>query len=527
MTDNNILMLAFQVTELQSHQLHQIQHNRNVWVNRFPLEILCTIFRCAHRKSALQEKALLTLRLTWVCQCWRTSAIGDTGLWSVISFPHHELILRFIDLSRESRLTIILLNIRRLDVARNALPPVMRCIARIVRLTLHWTLGEPWSPPTDQQLLQLSDFVPSDASGRLPNQSVKLITLDLRNTSLQDLFRSPKRKLHLYRCSFTVNPLLRLSSTLTDLCITDPMTSIGFLDVLTYLGRAPLLRQLDFSNALAPQPHPALSAARISLPALQTLNLSESDLAGLDVAIIFLNHLDLPCIRTVRLWTDYAPSDHISSLLLAAHHACGNFPITYTSILINAEGWSQISIADESTLQNPHITLRIDLDSSENMVLAVLDHLPMNQLEYFRIATWESGSYAKDWIPTLVGVQSRVSTIFLQDDSIEDFSGSLNLIISGSFPCLRTLGFSHTPGYHSSKIGAAKLPFDAIKTCLHHTPLSEVVFYGYRWDSSEESIQVLGEIGCKLRFEDDDSLRDEMEKLWSDVDYVRIASYVK
>ncbi|TFK62279.1 hypothetical protein BDN72DRAFT_903366 [Pluteus cervinus] len=498
--------MADNITRLQSAQPQHIRHNRNIWVNRFPLEILRTIFRFAHRRSVLAEKALLALRLTWVCQHWRTSATGDTGLWSVITIPHHEHISRFIDLSRESRLTVILSDIRTLDVARNILPLVMRCIARIVRLTLHWTLGEPWSPPT--QPLQLSDFVTSDAPQMLPNQSHKLIILDLHNISLLDMklrFRSPKRKLHLHQCSFTVNPLLRSSSTLTDLRITDPKASIGFLDVLTFLGCTPLLRQLDLSNALAPQPHPALSADRISLPALQTFNLSERDLAGLDVAIIFLNHLDLPHIVTLRLWIIYAPSDHMSSLLLAAHCACRDFPITYTSILINAEGWSQVSIADESAVRNPHITLRIDLDSSENLVLAVLDHLPMNQLEYFRIATWESGSYAKDWIPALVGVRSCVSTIFLQDDSIEDFQGSLNLIVSGSFPCLRTLGFSHTPGYHSSEIGAAKLPFNAIKTCLHHTPLSEVVFYGDSWDSSEESIQVLGETGCKLRFEDDDS----------------------
>ncbi|TFK59407.1 hypothetical protein BDN72DRAFT_865175 [Pluteus cervinus] len=571
--------MANNISQLQSAQPHDTQHNRQVWVNRFPLEILCAIFRFAHHRSAPDEKALLTLRLTWVCQNWRTSATGDAGLWSVITIPQHEHILRFIDLSKESRLTVTLLDLRTLDVVRNILPPVMRCIARIVHLTLHWTLEEPRSQPTERQLLQLSDFVTPDALEILPNRFPKLITVDLRNISLLNMklrLRSPKRKLHLYRCSFIVESLLQSSSTLTDICITDPFTSIGYQDILTLLEGSPLLRQLDLSDALALQPHaflsaerislPALqtfylnesdfsgldssstltdicitdpftsigyqdiltllegspllrqldlsdalalqphaflSAERISLPALQTFYLNESDFSGLDVATRFLNRLDLPRIRNVRLWTNYASNEQISSLLLSAHHACRDFPITYISLLVNSEGWSQVSIADEQAQRNPHITLRIDPGTIRNPVSAVLDHLPMNQLEYFRIATYESGSYAQNWIPILV--QSQVSTLFLQDDSIEDFSASLDLIVSGSFPCLTMLGFSHTPDYHPSGTGAAELPIKVIEACVHHTPLYNLVFYGDSWDSSEESVQLLGEMGCKFRFEADDT----------------------
>ncbi|TFK62066.1 hypothetical protein BDN72DRAFT_903543 [Pluteus cervinus] len=466
--------------------------NRRIWINRLPVEMLGEIFLMVHRDAKLKGKAHQTLCITWVCNHWRVCATGYPALWTVITIPDMRCMNHFFTLSKKADLTIGMAGLCLLN--DKVMAAIFNQTARTSHLHLHGSRRG--------RSLDLTSYIVSAASSA-PNPA--LVSLCLRNINFAGLpfpF-NPVTTLKLQYCSFLWNPSLVLSSKLINLQIDFPSIRISYMEILNQLHNTPTLQCLSLSHALDLPLDDRFLVEPISLPALECLDLKDSDAIGLTASTFCLLGLRTASMISVQLCTWSNDIEPIPSLLRAAHVACHSFPITCASILAQGDSWAHISLANEHILSTPRIDLRIEDEYAGDLADIILSSYPTEDIEYFRIGSCCTYLPAHNWIRIIGGHQCQLTTLILQDDSILEFQLSIDLARE-SFPRLATIIFALSSEGDGWTVA---LPEGLIMACLEGTSLTSLIFYGEEWDRSSKAVMFLESTGCSYQFRAHNSAR--------------------
>ncbi|TFK59972.1 hypothetical protein BDN72DRAFT_864717 [Pluteus cervinus] len=456
-------------------------------------ETLSDIFLVAHSQTQSGERALLSLRTTWVCRYWRTTALNHSPLWADITISRVDSLTHFITRSKNAKLTIALIdiNIPESSVLWSA---VLGSIQRVTHLTLCPTRRT--TRPDD--LISLAGSLESDDSD---TQTLALETLRLYHVDFRDLqfTFNPIHTLILNECSFFWGRSIGMSSTLTTLRIASPISLVAYTDILLQLQNLRCIKNVRLFNALtSPSQNTPTIQQPIILPTLRVLVLSEGERSSMEAVLQMVQLLDLTGIRRLQFWTTVEATDLIPQLLHAAQTACHHFVITYASILSHSDSWSQISIANDQNPYDSSITLRIEDDPQPSVFTIAMDHLMLDQVEYFHIGYYEQHISTNRCIEAVGGPNSHVSTLVLQHDAVDDFPD----FVQDQFPQLDELVF-YAESESTEKIA---IPMHLIQSGQQYTQLRRVVFCSCNedseWDRSEEAIELLEQTGCVIRFED-------------------------
>ncbi|TFK61120.1 hypothetical protein BDN72DRAFT_904388 [Pluteus cervinus] len=437
---------------------------------------------------------MLALRATWVCRYWRSTAHNHRPLWAVITISRVDCLEHFITLSKTAELTIAL---SKIGVPESDIwAKILGSIPRVTHLAL--------CPTRRDGLMGLSGSLVSNDSSMpvLALRDLELCRLDIRELGFA---LNPLHTLTLKKCSFIWERSFGMSTTLTNLCIEYPTILIPYTDILLQLQNSPCIKTVDLSDALTlPLQHTPTIHKPIILPSLRNLVLRESEDTSMGAVLQMVRLLDLPGTPALQFLTDNTV-DLIPQLLQAAHTACRQFTITYASILTHSESWSQISIANDQNPSHSSITLRIDHGYNVDVFTTAMDDLVLDQVEYFHIGHYEYGLSTDRWIEAVGGPNSRLSTLVLQCEAINEFTG----FVQDQFPRLEVLIF-YDEAETAEKIA---IPIHLIQSGRQYTQLRRVVFCGLdEWDRSDKAIELLKQTGCKIKFKKGDYIVDYYEE---------------
>ncbi|TFK60299.1 hypothetical protein BDN72DRAFT_864469 [Pluteus cervinus] len=461
-------------------------------------EILSEIFLVAHSQTQPEDKALLALRATWVCRYWKSTARNHSPLWAVITISRVDCLEHFIARSKEAKLTIAL---RKINMPESDIwSPILGAIRRVAYFAL--------VPKKPDALMALSGSLEPDGSDTA-TLALRILELDHVDILELEFALNPIHTLILTTCAFFWERSFGMSTTLTNLDIRYPTIRVAYTDILLQLQNSPCIETVHLVEALTlPLQHTPTIHEPVTLPALRILDLSEGEANWMNAVLQMVRLLDLPGIQELQFWTEHCAMNInlIPQLLYAAHTACQDFMITYASILTHAESWSQISIAnDQDPSYDSSITLRIDNAYDGSVFTIAMNHLTFQDVEYFHIGHYENGISTDRWIEAVGGPNSHVSILVLQFDAIDEFPG----FAQDQFPQLKELIF-YTEAESSEKIA---IPMHIIQSGRQYTKLRRVVFCGEdEWDRSDEAIELLKKIGCKIRFKKGDYIADYYEE---------------
>ena len=273
LVDKQLGSLRKAVEELNAQIAVQVAYrNTLATINRLPDIILYTIFSCFQEKyRARPRKSLEWIRVTHVCEHWRSVALDHAVLWTYIPLHRERWIPEFIKRSKSALLTF---EVQEDDVNFASLENLMRQhVSRLQALKIHRGV-------TDKKLQELFSDLPAGSATQL--QSLQLPDDMESCTAIASIRRCLGRisSLRELDVAWSLDWSSGIFTGLTRLTLSsqkprhpnNPHLPHHFLGALR---RMPFLRVLHLGGDRLPIPESSVSDP-VNLPYLQSLHLSDS-----------------------------------------------------------------------------------------------------------------------------------------------------------------------------------------------------------------------------------------------------------
>ncbi|TFK61029.1 hypothetical protein BDN72DRAFT_904473 [Pluteus cervinus] len=440
---------------------------------RLPAECVAEILLWTRDDSPEGEKVLVVVKLTAVCSRWRSIALQDSRLWSVIDVPHISGVETCLSRTSQAPLSLFFSPLS---------PALVSFASRIIHRT---------------RSLIVKHNNKINIIGTLEGSKAELLeVMQIFSCSLQDdLFAQgppPLQRLRLTRCNFTWGAPI-FPHTLVSLHISRPGALVPVHKLLDILAGTPSLERLYLHNVLEPSWDVSSTRTPI-LSSLTRASLNEPCCTPL-IQLFAASHLGTASSVICEM-----NNLHNADLLVRSLSHClgGVAPYSLRVHLpyLRTSGRSCLAVATRRPRRM--VTVLIDHGARAGLILHSLNIFSLQNLHHFAFA-FVTDDIDTEWIYTL-GDLPKLRTLELGNAAALDFIQSLPLL-SVQFPALRWLQFNVEIGYEHD-IVEFEVDWDVVQESLIEMELQEVSFTGEMWEIADVDWQELTDTGCQVILND-------------------------
>ncbi|TFK64376.1 hypothetical protein BDN72DRAFT_861424 [Pluteus cervinus] len=451
-----------------------------------PVECITEIFLCKRDGSPYGKRSLVVLTLSWVCKRWRSIALQDSRLWSVIDVTHMPAVEACLSRSAQTPLSLFLSPFQ----PYNSFPSLLSLASRVIHRTQSLVIG-----PGD----------PIRVLGILHGSEAKLLTvLDIASSSLhEELFirgPPPLKRLRLTICNFSWTSWI-FPATLVVLHILRPGTRINVEGFLGIVKEMPFLAQFLLFDVLKPSWEtdglecalPSVTKVEMVEPRCSPITQMFQTCSLVEASIIACNVTNL---------------QDAHGLLRSILQSMGEFtPRSLRVYLAYDETYADSTLV--MTGPPKKVTLSIGHGDRVGLLFHPLNLLPLQNLHSLVIA-FVIARMDTEWID-IIGFLPELKSLVLGNAAALDFIQCLPLG-SNQFRAIERLEFNLEIVYEH-EIVEVEADWEGVQDSLIMMELKEVCFTGEIWeDIAVVDWEMLKETGCSV-----------MHKGWMELDVISTA----